>query len=713
MTPFRIAAAELRRITAGKLPKLAVLALVLVPLMYGSLYLYANWDPYGNLNEVPAAIVVEDRGATKDGKTTHAGEDVANELVDGHKFDWHRTDRADAEDGVRNGRYTFSLTFPADFSEALTSSGDFQPKQGTIVVTTNDANNYLVGTIANKVTDEIRRAVTAKVGKEAADKFLLGFSTIAQKMREAADGSAKLADGNAQVDANLRRLNEEGQRKLLNGVEEMYGKTKDMPAQSKQLDDGMKQLAGGLGQMRDKTRDMPAKTKQLADGAKQVADGSGQLAGGAVQLADGARRVADGNAELASKASEAGRIAQQVTDDVSNGEINKLARQACAEHPGLPGCDLVDKANTRLRELNGQIQQKVSDVNRLSEGARQVADGNTKLAQSATKLADGARQVADGTGVLASSSTELVNGIAQLNDGAGKLSDGTGKLAAAAPQLVDGVTKLRDGEREVVNKTQQLIDEGTAKTKDGAKELASKIGEGAGKVPNPDDPTRKATAETISDPVAINKLSEADAGKYGAGLAPFFLGLSLWIGAFVLFLLLKPLNARALAAGQPSLRVAVGGWLPAALLGAAQVTLLYTVVTTLIGVDPAHPVATFGFLLLTSLAFTALLHGLNSFLGSVGKFVALVLLVLQLTTAGGTFPWQTTPAPLHPLHMVLPLSYVVDGLRHLIYGGSLSGMGVDVAVIVGWLVAGLALSTLAARQQKVWTPKKLKPELVL
>ncbi|SHE97186.1 YhgE/Pip domain-containing protein [Streptoalloteichus hindustanus] len=699
MTPFRLAAAELRRITAGKLPKLAVLALVLVPLMYGSLYLYANWDPYANLGEVPAAIVVDDRGATKDDKPMRAGEDVAKELVDGRKFDWHRTDRADAEDGVRNGRYTFSLTFPADFSEALTSAGDFRPKQGTIIVTTNDANNYLVGTIANKVTDEIRRAVTAKVGKEAADKFLLGFNTIAQKMREAADGSARLADGNAQVDANLRRLNTEGQRKLLNGLDEMYGKTKDMPAQSKQLDDGMKQVAGGLGQLQDKTRDMPAKTRKLADGATQVAEGANQLS-------DGARKVAAGNAELAAKASEVGRAAQQVTDHLNNDDVHKLARQACAEHPGLPGCDLVGKANTRLNELNGQLQGKVADVNRLSDGAKQVADG-------AKRMSDGAKQVADGNNQLAASSTELVNGIGRLSDGARQLSDGTGRLAASAPQLVDGVTRLRDGEREVVTNTDKLINEGTAKARDGAQELATKIGEGAGKVPNPDDPTRKATAETISDPVAINKLSEADAGKYGAGLAPFFLGLSLWIGAFVLFLLIKPLNARALAAGQPALRIALGGWLPAALLGAAQVTLLYTIVTTLIGVSPAHPVATFGLLLLTSLAFTALLHGLNSFLGSVGKFVALVLLVLQLTTAGGTFPWQTTPAPLHPLHMVLPLSYVVDGLRHLIYGGSLSGMGVDVAVIVGWLVAGLALSALAARQQKVWTPKKLKPELVL
>jgi putative membrane protein len=93
--------------------------------------------------------------------------------------------------------------------------------------------------------------------------------------------------------------------------------------------------------------------------------------------------------------------------------------------------------------------------------------------------------------------------------------------------------------------------------------------------------------------------------------------------------------------------------------------------------------------------------------------VALILLVLQLTTAGGTFPWQTTPSPLHPLHLLLPLSYVVDGLRHLLYGGSLVSLGADVAVLAAYLVAGLALALVAGRQQRVWSGKRLQPELVL
>ncbi len=145
----------------------------------------------------------------------------------------------------------------------------------------------------------------------------------------------------------------------------------------------------------------------------------------------------------------------------------------------------------------------------------------------------------------------------------------------------------------------------------------------------------------------------------------------------------------------------------------AHQVLLHLVVVHGIGVTPAHPGWTLGFLLLTSFAFTAVVHALNAAFGPKGKFIALVVLVLQLVTAGGTFPWQTTPEVLHPLHKVLPLSYVVDALRQLIYGGTLADAGAAALVLGGYLVAGLLLSTIAAWRQRVWTPQRLKPELAL
>ncbi|WP_086669142.1 YhgE/Pip domain-containing protein [Lentzea kentuckyensis] len=641
MSALRMAFNELRRITSGKLPKLAVLALALVPLLYASLYLYANKDPYANLNQVPAALVVKDKGA----KDLNAGKEVADELLNGKKFNWHVVDNpADADDGVRKGKYIFALTLPEDFSEALTSAEQNKPRQGVLTLTTNDANNYLGSTIANQVVSEVRRAVTAKVSTEAADKLLLGFSTIRQETTKAADGATKLADGSAQLRNGVNEL-DNGQRQLL---------------------DGATQAANGAAQLRDGTHQLRSQTSVLPDSTRQ--------------LASGARQVSDGNATAATQAEEYAKKAQALVGvlDQANGDIATRLRTL----------GFTEEQVQRVLSTIGQVRKPVDDAN----GKVQGAAGDLR------KLANGADQVADGAELLASKMPGLVDGVGKLDDGATKLADGTAQLRDGEQKAVDGTTKLKDG-------ANQLAD-GSAQLRDG-------LTGGVNKIPNADDPTRAAIAQAIGDPVAVKGLSQTKAATYGAGLAPFFLGLATWIGAFVLFLLLRPLSRRALAAGQSALRVALGGWLPGALLGIVQVLVMFTVVRFVVDIEPSNPVGTFGFLALMSLTFVAILHALNAAFGAVGKFLGLILLILQLVSAGGTFPWQTIPVPLYPLHYGLPMGYAVDGLRHLMYGGDLGSVGKDALILLAWLVGALALTSVTAYRQRVWTASKLKPELVL
>ncbi|WP_424185853.1 YhgE/Pip family protein [Actinokineospora sp. G85] len=659
MSTLRLAASEFRRLTSGTLPKLAVLALVLVPLLYGSLYLYANADPYGRLDRIPAALVVEDTGTTDaEGATQNAGRRVADKLHDSGAFDWHEVAADDAESGVREGRYTFSLTLPADFSAALASSAGDAPRPGLITVTTNDANNYLVGTIADRVVSEVRASVASEVGTEAAERFLVGFGTIHQRTQEAATGAAQLADGSGQAATGAAAL-ATGQRELLDGATKLANG-------STTAAEGAKTLANGLSTLNDKTKDLPAQTARLADGARQVADGT--------------RRVADTGAQVAGAAQEVvGQLDAVEADVVTRlralGLPEDQVRQAVEALHGLRGP--VEDANNRLQQAN-------TSVHELADGARQVADGNAALAAATPALADGISRAANGSQELATGTAALRDGSGELVSGERSAAEGAGKLAEGTRSVADGAVTLHDG-----------------------------LTAGLGQIPDPDDTTRDQTARAIGDPVAVRQVGENSAGSYGAGLAPFFLGLATWIGAFVLFLLVRPLSTRALAAGHSAVRTALAGWLTPALLGVAQVVVMYAVVTGLVGIHPANPLATLGFLVLTSLAFVSVVHALNALLGPVGKFAALVVLILQLISAGGTFPWQTLPDLLLPLHKALPMGYVVDGLRHLLYGGPLSQLGVDAGVLAAYLIGGLVVSTIAARRQRTWTASRLRPELVL
>lgn len=631
MSGVRIALNELRRLTAGKLPILAMVALVLVPLLYASFYLYANYDPYGRLDKLPAAIVTTDAGATdSSGEQRNVGRDVTDEVVGSGTFQWHEVSEQQAQDGVRDDDYSFAITIPKDFSAALLSSGNFQPQQATITLTTNDANNYLSGTIADQVAEQVRDTISKKVGSEAANKFLVGFSTIYGKTSEAADGATQLADGATQLQT--------GQQKLADGAQ--------------QLATGSTELASGLTTLRESTAELPDQSQKLADGASQVADGNA--------------RIAQTGELLASASTDL----QGDLDGARDRLTQRLRDAGLPEDQVQAAIGVLEDVRKPVNDANGKIQEASGQLNTLADGARQVSDGAAKLAGSAPTLTSGIAKASDGA-------NELKDGAGQLNSGEQEALDGTNELASGSGQLRDG------------------------------------LNEGLSQIPNPDDPTRDATANTIADPVAVNSVGVASAGTYGAGLAPFFIALATWIGAFVLFLLLRPLSTRALAAGASAVRVAVGGWLASAVLGIAQVVVLFGAVTWLVGINVAHPLGAIGFAILASLAFTAIVHALNALFGAVGKFLGLVLLVLQLVSAGGTFPWQTIPDALYPLHVVLPMGYVIDGLRHLLYtGASLQILG-DVAVLLAYLFGALAVSTLAARKRRMWTVAQLKPELSL
>jgi putative membrane protein len=673
-----MALSELRRITAGRLPRVAVLALVVIPLLYGGLYLFANSDPYGRLQHVPAALVDADRGATlPDGSHLDAGSQVTRDLLRGKDFDWHAVSEQEAREGVRAGRYDFALTLPADFSSALASSADLTssdlaPRQGTLVLSTNDANNYLARTIATTVADRVRDALATQVGDEAANRFLVGFSTVHDSLTDAADGADRLAAGAAEAGTGAGRLASgadtlaSGQRQLLSGAQQIVdGSTR--------LDDGAQRLANGLGTLDRRTRSLPEQSRALADGARQVAAGN--------------RAIADvGDA--------VGSASQQVVDDLDAFE---------------------SRAAQHLRDAGLSEAQVQQVLDALRQGRQPLLDVTDRL-QSATRqldqLADGADQVAAGAQALADATPALRRGIVAA-------ADGSRQVASGAHDLHAGAVRLRDGQREAAAGASDLatgahrLDAGLSDLTSGARRLATSLRAGLGDVPDLDDATRAATASTIADPVAVHNLATARAATYGAGLAPFFMALASWIGGYVLFLLVRPLSSRAMAANQTPLRVALAGWLTPALLGAVQASLLVTVVSAVLGIHVAHAVATWALLVLTSVAFIAIIHALNAWLGSVGQFLGLVLMVLQLVSAGGTFPWQTIPQPLYLLHHVLPMGYAIHGLRQLMYGGDVALVGRDVAVLLAYLVGSLLLSAVAARRLRVWSVRRIKPELVL
>jgi putative membrane protein len=695
MKAVRISLSELRRISAGTLPKLAIAAFAIIPTLYAGLYLFVNSDPYSRLDQVPAAIVVEDTG--------DYGQKVADNLLDGGGFGWVETSRAEAQVGVRSGEYDAALVIGPTFSDDLASSGEFAPQQASITLVTNDANNYLARTIADQIVGKVRDSIASEVGTEAAAQFLAGFSDIRTSLEDAESGATELATGTAQLVTGSDEL-VTGSADLATGAQTAATGASDLATGAATLKDGAATLATGASTLKSGAAD-------LDTGLATLKTSTTDLPTQAQALADGAKQVADGNATVAGYGDTAATTAQALVDDldtIREGIAGDLRDQGVPEEQITTILTALDTARQPITDASTALGEVSTSLDTLSAGATQVSDGAAALALSAPTLTQGIADAASGADALATGASDLSTGAADLSAGASELSTGADSLKTGTATLSDGAGTLATGI--------STLHDGIVSADAGAVQLRDGLTSGVGQVPDVDPQTQDATAQNLGNPVVVQNESLTSAGTYGAGLAPFFLSLASWIGAYVLFLLVKPLSRRALAAGRTVrtwVAAALGGWLTPALIGVAQAALMFTVTKFALDIQPAYPWFTALFLVLVSATFVAILQALNAWLGAAGQFLGLVLMLTQLVTAGGTFPWQTIPEPLRSLHQFLPMSYGVDGLRHLLYGGALTNVATDAAVLALFLVGSLVVTTLAARKQRIWTVKTLQPELVL
>ena len=687
MSALRLAWTELRRITATRGIVVVLLALLLVPTLHGGMYLYANRDPYGSVSNIPAALVVEDAGATTSaGKQLHAGQDLATQLLADRSFAWQEVDAATAADGLRSGRFDFAVTVPAGFSTALTTLGTAQSQQATIGLTTNDSTSYLARTIATSATERIRSALAAEVSAEAASTMLVGFATIADQLGTASDGATKLVAGTTSATSGATRLATgastlaDGTSTLATGATHLATGAATTATGAAQVSSGSAALAAGLDRLATSTSTLPAQSRQLADGAAQTSAGAASLATGGASLHQGSQDVTDGLAQLAA------------------GLRSRLTAA------GLPAA---------------QVDAVVAQTTALQQGSAQVTAGLGSLTSGAQDLSAGTTKVATGAQALAAAAPALTSGIAsassasvRLGTGAAKLATGTASLSSGATSLASGATTAAAGAAKVASGTGTLAT-GLGSLVSGATSLQHGLATGAASVPVVDSSARATVASDLATPVVVNATNESKASTYGAGLAPFFLVLALWIGAYTLFLLVRPLSRRAIAADQKSWQVALGGWLTPAVLGVVQAVLVTLVVSRWVGVAPSNPVLTVAFMALVSVTFIAINQALGAWFGPAGQFVALILMILQLVSSGGTFPWQTLPHPLWALHDALPMSHAIEALRQLFYGGDLSLVVSQLLVLLAYLGGALLLTTLAARRQRTWTPSRLEPVIVL
>ncbi|EFJ78149.1 YhgE/Pip domain protein [Rothia dentocariosa M567] len=701
-------------------------------------------------NYVLTNIVTKAGTAVRDSVASKVGDKTANTLL--ASFTTIHGKMNEAADGAdKINANTVKL------SDAMTQLADGTGTLNDGAVKLADGSEQLVDGSSRLIEGQNKLA-------DGSSQLADGAGTLNQGAGKVNDGAVKLADGsstltNGASDAhNGASQLADGSAALANGTGSLKKGANDLAQGAQQVADGTHSLKNALDQ--DGVRQLPGTLTAMCQNLNSI-DTSAPSGDFGTDLSNTVvSKVAEDTRQKLVPLVESGSISQETADAIVaniNSEQTKSAvasandqalKNHLAQH-GQAGSDVLAKLQTlkndncvatgesaaaqKLSTLIDGVDKLDSGATAVAQGAGTLRDGITKLDSGATTLADGSAKLADGTGKVADGASTLNNGAAQLVDGTGELKNGTGNLHNGAQQLADGekealdgqnklhegATTLQDGSSQLADGTGKLnsstdqIADGAGQLKDGTGQLSTGLQNGTRQIPNLNEEQQKDVASVMSSPVDLEHSSLANGRNYGEGMGPFFMCLALWIGGLMLVQTLRPLNNRALASKAPTARIILGSWLPFGLIGIAQAVLMFAAVKFGLGFQMAHPWLAFLFLCFVATIFTLFIHGVVVFFGSPGKLIALIIMILQLITAGGTMPYETLPHAMRWMHDFFPMGYAVTGMRRLSYGINESSLMPIMMYLLLWGAVGLVLGYLGTRRDRIWSLKKLIPEITV
>ena len=740
MQSLRIARGELRRLVSARPFLLAAIVVCVVPLLYCVLYLWAFWNPYARLDKLPVAVVNLDRPVRSDGTRLHVGADLVGQLRTDKELGWHFVSAAQARAGLQSGTYYMTLTIPADFSADVASASGSSPHTATLQLRQNESRNLLASQIGDRAFTELRAALSATTSQGYLTKIFSGVAqvkkgmtsagggatTLSVALRSASSGSSTLTSGVAAAASGSQTLSS-GLTTLASGSGSLAGGASKLASGASSLAGGLSTAASGASSLSSGSSSLASGSSSLASGLATLATNAAQLHSAAGTLAAGATQVHGGLTSAVGQTASAATSAAQLAGGAT--QVQQLLAAYIAAHPDAADLATLETAagaagqvSSGLSSLHDGLASGATQLGTLETGAAELDSGGAQLASSLATYSAAVSQASSGATAVAGDASSLARGASNLRAGVSATSAGAGTLASKARLLARGAggvaagaAQARAGGTTLVTGIDQLLTGSTTLTSglltahSGASRLASSIKSGAASVTAYSGHAAARHAATMSDPVKLSTARVDPVPNYGTGFAPYFIPLALWVGALMTYFIVRPLSGRALASTESDWSVSLAGLWPGALVTALQAVVLVFVLQLALGLRPVQPALLVLFALVSAFAFTAVLQFLSAAFGTAGKFVAIVLLMLQLTSSGGAFPLQTNPRFFQVISPWLPMTYVVAGLRQAISGGDLHKLAVDAVVLLGFAAAAICATIVTAHRRRTWTMARLKP----
>jgi putative membrane protein len=394
---------------------------------------------------------------------------------------------------------------------------------------------------------------------------------------------------------------------------------------------------------------------KLGELKEGLSSGASQLSSGGSQLQSGASKVSSGADKVSSGADQVKDGASQVEDGAS--KVKQGAVQVQENEPKISeGAD-------KVKEGASSVEQGASEVEKGSEELQSTLDPSLVPDGPVKEYAEGNVKLADGSGELAKGSSELANGSVELAEGSSKLAKGSSKVAGGASDVADGSVKVADGSVELAEGSMSLAAGAELLSNSAANALftaSGSLASAANSLSGITGINETLLGDYFFSPIKLERNEVFSVPDYGSNVSPFYLVLSMWVGALITCVMMEPKSSEGTK--YSPFEMYSGKLLFYVIMSILQacVTLIGAYILG-IYVDN-YPLFIFS-AILVSVVFMVLIYSVISAIGTVGKGLIVVLLVFQISATGGIYPIQIMHEFFQTLYPYMPMTYAINLIR--------------------------------------------------
>ena len=669
---------DMRRLFSNAMNIIITVGLVVMPSIFAWYNIIACWNVFDNTGNLTVAVANVDDGYESDlvPLRVNIGEQVVSALRANDEIDWTFTTEEDAVDGAKSGRYYAAVVIPHDFSRVMLTFYSEDVHHAKIVYYANEKKSAIAPKITDRGADTVSYQVN-EVFAETLSEVALSIAESLSRYADEADASGRIAD----LSAHVRTMGDQVDRmaSVLTLYSSLAGSAQSLVGESAQLVQAAQREADGLGSTASQGA---ASAASLVDALRQAADGLSQA------LADGGQGFAavsasvDALFDAAATGSQDSVAALRGQADALDGQVaacRSIVAQLEALRDQVPDeylqalesviarmnatigllenmRDTMRSAADKLEAGSADVQAERAEIKRLADEAQQSAA--TMRDEFDANLKPGLQKLADEASSLVASVGSGLEGLRAAGSG---LSDSAGSAAAvlggAAEKIDATVGELHSASatlRDLADGIDQALVAGDADL------LREVLGSDT-----------QVLSKALAAPVGIDRVAVFPVDNFGSAMAPLYTTLALFIGSLLILVVVKPTvpgRVRAQLVDPQPRQLFFGRFGVMAFLSLAQTTVMGLGNLLFLQVQVTHPLLFMLCFWLAGFVFTFLIYALVAAFANLGKAVAVLLLIIQVTGCGGSFPLQLLPPFIQGLSPWLPATHVVNAMRAAMFG---------------------------------------------